>query len=78
MCTGPRRNDPALMFRTLDPALRMLDSIDARAPFPSATMTMTAATPMIMPSAVSTVRMALRRSALSAIRIVIVRDMESP
>ena len=50
-------------------------SIDARAPLPIATMTITAATPMIRPSAVSAVRIALRRSALTAIQSVIHIDM---
>src|SRR5689334_19383235 len=58
-----------------DPALRICDSMDVRAPLPIATMTITAATPMIMPSAVSAVRMALRRSALMAMRKVIAMDM---
>ena len=42
---------------------------------PSATIAMTAATPMIMPSIVSAVRSLLRPSALKAIRIVINSDM---
>src|SRR5258705_11967468 len=41
-------------------------------------MTMTAATPMIMPSAVSAVRMAFRRSALTATTNVIRNDMPAP
>ena len=45
------------------PALRMLDSIEARAPSPSAIITMTEPTPMMMPSAVSDERIALRRRA---------------
>ena len=51
----------------LVPALLIWLSIEARAPLPIATMTITAATPMIMPSAVSAVRIALRRSACTAI-----------
>ena len=43
-----------------EPALLIWFSIDARAPVPMATITITAATPMIRPSAVSAVRMALR------------------
>ncbi len=46
------------------PALRMWLSIDERAPVPIATMTITAATPMIMPSAVE--RRAHRIAAQSA------------
>ncbi len=38
-------------------------------------MVMTAPTPMIMPSMVSTVRILLRLSALSAIRSVMIMDM---
>ena len=49
-----------------EPALLIWFSIDVRAPVPIATMTITAATPMIIPSAVSAVRIALRRSALTA------------
>ena len=41
----------------------MRASIEARAPAPSAIITMTAATPMMMPSAVSAERITLRRSA---------------
>ena len=48
------------------PALLIWFSIEVRAPVPIATMTMTAATPMIMPSAVSAVRIALRRRARTA------------
>jgi hypothetical protein len=45
------------------------------APLPSATMVITAATPMIMPSVVSIVRMRLRRSAVTAIRNVVNTDI---
>ena len=58
-----------------EPALRICAWIDELAPVPIATMTMTAATPMIMPSAVSAVRMAFRLSAFSATMNVIRRDM---
>ena len=60
-----------------EPALLIWFSIDVRAPVPIATMTITAATPMIMPSAVSAVRIALRRSALTATMNVIKKDMGS-
>jgi hypothetical protein len=59
----------------LEPALLIWFSIEVRAPVPIATITITAATPMIMPSAVSAVRIALRRSAFTAMRNVIKRDM---
>ena len=61
----------------LVPALLIWLSIDARAPLPIATMTITAATPMIRPSAVSAVRIALRRSARTAIQSVFHIDMAS-
>ncbi len=60
---------------TFGPALRICCSIDVRAPVPIATMTITAATPMIMPSAVSAVRIALRRSAFTATMKVMRKDM---
>ena len=58
-----------------EPALWIWFSIDVRAPVPIATMTITAATPMIMPSAVSAVRIALRRSALTATTTVMDTDI---
>jgi hypothetical protein len=57
------------------PAPRIWSSIAACAPVPSATIVMTAPTPMIMPSIVSTVRSLLRASALMAMRSVISSDM---
>src|SRR6185369_5494544 len=60
-----------------DPALRICASIDACAPPPKATMTITAATPMIMPRAVSAVRITLRRSARTAIPQVATGDIAS-
>src|ERR1043166_1205452 len=73
--TGPNPPLPALTMMMLDPALRICRSIDVRAPVPIATMTMTAATPMIMPRAVSAVRIALRRSALTATTNVMKKDI---
>ena len=60
------------------PADWICASIDVCAPVPSATIVMTAATPMIMPSIVSAVRILLRLSALSAIRRIMKIDMASP
>ena len=73
--TGPNAFEPAVTVTMLVPALRIRSSIDDCAPLPMATMTITAATPMIMPSAVSAVRMALRRSAVTAIDRVMTGDM---
>ena len=58
-----------------EPALRICAWIDELAPVPIATMTMTSATPMIMPSAVSAVRMAFRLSAFRATMNVIQIDI---
>jgi hypothetical protein len=49
--------------------------MDALAPVPIATITITAATPMIMPSAVRAVRIAFLRSAFNAMMNVIQIDM---
>ena len=73
--TGPNTFEPAEIVTTFVPALRMRSSIDDWAPCPMATMTITAATPMIMPSAVSAVRMALRRRAVTAMDNVMAGDM---
>ena len=62
----------------LVPADWICASIDVCAPVPSATIVMTAATPMIMPSIVSAVRILLRFSALTAIRRIIRNDMAAP
>src|SRR3954466_5055362 len=59
----------------LVPAVAICASIDDCAPVPSATIVMTAATPMIMPSIVSAVRILLRLSAFSAMRKIIRIDM---
>ena len=61
---GPEAAGAGVTITMFEPALLIWFSIDARAPVPIATMTMTAATPMIMPSAVSAVRIALRRRRL--------------
>src|SRR5438132_13562163 len=58
-----------------EPALRICAWIEELAPVPIATMTMTAATPMIMPSAVSAVRIAFLRRAFKATTSVIQMDM---
>jgi hypothetical protein len=63
------------MLIVLVPADFTCSSIVAWAPRPSATIVMTAPTPMIMPSIVSTVRILFRLSALSAIRNVMRMDM---
>ncbi len=58
------------------PADLTCSSIVACAPDPSATMAMTAATPMIIPSIVRAVRSLLRPSALKAIRSVMNSDID--
>ena len=63
------------MLIRLVPAALTCSSIVACAPLPSATIVMTAPTPMIMPSIVSIVRILLRLSAFSAIRSVMNIDM---
>ena len=63
------------MLMTLVPADLTCSSIVAWAPRPRATIVITAATPMIMPSMVSTVRILLRLSAFNAIRSVMIIDM---
>src|SRR6266481_6436239 len=59
----------------LVPADWICASIDDCAPVPSATIVMTAATPMIMPSMVSAVRSLFLPSALNAIRTIMKTDM---
>ena len=59
---------PDITLMMLVPADLIWVSIDDVAPLPSATIAMTAATPMIMPSMVSVVRILLRLSALKATR----------
>ena len=75
MRTPPWLKLPALIMIMLVPADLICSSIEDWAPVPSATMAITAPTPMIMPSMVSEVRILLRLSALIAIRSVINRDM---
>ena len=64
--TPPIWNEPADTVMTLVPRLWMREVIDARAPAPSAIITMTAATPMMMPSEVSAERNRLRARASKA------------
>ena len=75
MRTPPCWKLPALTMIMLVPAAWICDSIDDCAPVPSATIVITAATPMIMPSIVSAVRILLRASALNATRSTIRNDM---
>jgi hypothetical protein len=66
---------PELMLIRLVPADLTCSSIVACAPRPSATIVMTAPTPMIIPSMVRMVRILLRLSAFTAIRSVMNIDM---
>src|SRR5689334_12747085 len=75
MRTPPCEKLPAFTRIMLVPADRTRSSIVVRAPVPSATMVMTAPTPMIIPSIVRTVRSLLRFSAFSAIRSVMRIDI---
>ena len=59
----PRCSWPRMTISMLAPRLEMSDVTRAVAPLPSVTMTMTAATPITMPSTVSEDRMRLRRIA---------------
>jgi hypothetical protein len=68
MRTPPCWKLPALTMIMFVPADWICVSIDDCAPVPSATIVITAETPMIMPSMVSAVRILLRASALNAIR----------
>ncbi len=65
---------PGVIVIMFVPAPRIWASITAWAPEPSATIVMTAPTPMIMPSMVRAVRSLLRPRALSAIRKIINSD----
>ena len=71
MRTPPVEKLPALTMIMLVPADLTRSSMVVRAPVPSATIVMTAPTPMIIPSIVRMVRILLRLSAFSAIRSVI-------
>ncbi len=78
----PPRTPPVLMLPgkmviMFVPADLICSSICAWAPVPMATIAMTAATPMIIPSIVKAVRILLRPSALNAIRSVINMDIGS-
>src|SRR6187401_2909633 len=75
MRTPPCWKLPALTMIMLVPAAWIYVSIDDCAPVPSATIVITADTPMIMPSMVSAVRILLRASALNATRSTIKSDM---
>ena len=68
-------NDPDITMIRLVPAELISFSTEARAPLPIDIMLMTAATPMIMPSAVSAVRSLFLASAVSATRSVTRIDM---
>ena len=66
MVSPPRVKLPALTWMMLVPADFSDVSTEARAPLPSATIAITAATPMITPSIVRVVRSRLRPSARAA------------
>ena len=57
----PKRACPAYTLKTFEPSAAMRSSTAFCAPLPSATMVMTAPTPMMMPSMVSMDRSALAR-----------------
>ncbi len=73
--TPPDMKLPALTLIRLVPADLTCSSIVAWAPRPSATIVITAPTPMIIPSIVRMVRILLRLSAFSAMRSVINIDI---
>ena len=73
--TPPEEKLPAFTVTMLVPAPLIWSSIMDWAPLPMATSVMTAATPMIIPSMVSPVRILLRPSALNAMRKVIAGDI---
>ena len=60
---------PAVTCTMLVPADRSVRSMDALAPLPSATIAITAATPITTPSVVRPVRRRLRPSARQAMRV---------
>src|SRR6185295_14502985 len=76
--TPPCVKLPALTMIMLVPADWIWLSIELCAPVPSATIVITAATPMIIPSMVSAVRILLRLSAFTAIRRIITNDIAGP
>src|SRR5665213_3292520 len=73
--TPPCEKLPALTMIMLVPVDWICDSIDVCAPVPRATIVITAATPMIMPSIVNAVRSVLRLRALRAMRNTMKIDM---
>src|SRR5919108_2420149 len=77
MRTPPCMKLPAETMIRFVPADWICASIEVCAPVPSATIVITAATPMIIPSIVSAVRILLRPSAFNAIRKIIRIDMGS-
>src|SRR2546423_1299049 len=74
-CTPPLLMVPAPTYSRLEPMAAMRCCTCCCAPWPSATMAITAATPMMMPSIVSVERILLRASARSAIRIVAISSI---
>src|SRR5262252_2920026 len=76
--TPPCVKLPALTMIMFVPADWIWLSIEVCAPVPRATMVITAATPMIIPSMVSAVRILFRLSAFTAIRRIITKDMNAP
>src|SRR5262249_41950132 len=76
--TPPCVKLPALTMIIFVPADWIWLSIEVCAPVPSATIVITAATPMIIPSMVRAVRILFRLSAFTAIRRIITKDMSTP
>ena len=68
MRTPPRLRAPDITMNRLLPRELIWRSISACAPAPTVTMAITAATPMMMPSIVSTLRIRLTRRASRATR----------
>ena len=66
--TPPDRIEPDRTMIMLEPRLWICSATRACAPEPTATIVMTAPTPMTMPSMVSALRSLLTRSARTAIR----------
>ena len=64
----PEVREPGITSRRFEPGARICSATWVWAPAPMATMAMTAATPMTMPSMVSALRSALTRRARSAMR----------
>jgi hypothetical protein len=73
--TPPCEKLPAITVIMLVPAALTCASMVLWAPLPSATIVMTAPTPMIIPSIVSIVRILFRESAFNAITRVMSMDM---